>query len=566
MTSTSNGDPVTDSEVRQALEEVVDTAMAITGAGFGNVQLLDPATGDLRIVAQRGFPAWWLEYWNAVAKGHGACGTALARRERVVVEDVERSPIFVGTPGLDIQRRAGVRAVQSTPVFSRAGAPLGMFSTHFRAVHQPDGQAQKLLDLLARHVGELVERFRAEDEIRKLNAELRLRVTELEEARSRAEQLAHSKSAFLANMSHEIRTPMNAILGMAHLMRKDGLTPMQSGRVDHIATAAEHLVHLVGDILDMSKIEAGKLRLEQSPFMLDEVLARVVAMVAPRAAEKGLELRSDAPPLPHALVGDAMRLTQALLNYVNNAVKFTDQGSVTLRSRPVQKTPERTLIRFEVEDSGIGIAPDQLRRLFNAFEQADDSTTRKYGGTGLGLAITRRLARLMEGDAGVSSVPDVGSVFWFTAWFANGDALPAAGAGAADGEPPDVVLAREHAGRRVLLVEDDPVNQLITSEMVSGMGLVVDKAGNGLEAVSQAQARPYDLILMDVQMPHLDGMEATRSIRALPGFASVPIIALTAGGIAEVRDKCRAAGLDDLLSKPTPPRTLAAVLLKWLSR
>ncbi|MEW6703604.1 MAG: response regulator [Pseudomonadota bacterium] len=557
---------LTDPGEKLALEEVVDTAIAITGADFGNVQLIDPATGHLRIVAQRGFPQWWLDHWDTVAKGHGACGAALQRAERVIVSDIERSPIFAGTPALEVQRRAGVRAVQSTPIVSRSGTPLGMFSTHFRTVHEPDERARKLLDLLARHVAELVERFRAERQVRQLNADLQRRVAEVEEARAEAERFARVKSSFLANMSHEIRTPMNAILGTAHLMRKDGLTPKQAAQIDRITQAGDHLLHIISDVLDISKIDAGKMTLEDAPFELDAVLAKVVAMVSPMAAAKGLALSTDLQRLRYAVVGDATRLTQALLNYANNAVKFTDRGSVILRCRLAEETAQRVLLRFEVEDTGIGIDPTHLERLFSVFEQADHSTTRKFGGTGLGLAITRRLAQLMGGDAGASSTPQVGSEFWFTAWFDKAEGVAPQPDRAMSSESPQIVPARDRRGLRVLLVEDDPVNQLITAEEARSTGVVVDLANDGLEAVQKAQRQPYDLVVMDVHMPRMDGLEATRRIRAIPGFATVPVIALTASGFSEDRDRCRQAGMDDFLSKPVLPDALAATLLKWLPK
>jgi signal transduction histidine kinase/BarA-like signal transduction histidine kinase len=476
----------------------------------------------------------------------------------VIVADIECSPIFAGTPGLEIQRRAGVKAVQATPIVSRSGARLGIFSTHFATVHEPDERARKLLDLLARHAAELVERFRAEAQVRQLNADLRRRVAE-------AERLAQVKNLFLASMSHEIRTPMYAILGTAHLMRRDGLTPRQAAQVERIVAAGDHLLRLLDDVLDISKIDAGKVMLEQAPFRLDEVFGSVVAMVSSRAAEKGLALRTELEPLDGLAVGDATRLTQALLNYANNAVKFTDRGSIILRARVVEKAAQRMLLRFEVEDTGIGIPPEHLARLFSVFEQVDRSTTRRFGGTGLGLAITRRLAQLMGGDAGVASTPHVGSVFWFTAWLgcAPGKAEPPGRAASA--ESPEALLAREHAGRRVLLVEDDPVNRFITQEMVRHTGLLVDTAADGRQAVQMARDSRYDLIVMDVQMPQMDGLEAARRIRATPGLADVPIIALTANSFPEDRAQCREAGMNDFLSKPVLPQALAAMLLHWLA-
>ena len=242
------------------------------------------------------------------------------------------------------------------------------------------------------------------------------RTAQLAEARDLAEAATRAKSAFLANMSHEIRTPMNAILGMAHLLRRDGVTAKQGGQLDRIDMAAEHLLNIINDILDLSKIEAGKLTLEDRDVAIGSLLGNIASIMSARASAKGLHLVMDTEQLRFHLRGDPTRLTQALLNYANNAVKFTEKGTITIRNRLLEETDDRVLLRFEVEDMGIGIAPEQLDRLFSAFEQADSSTTREYGGTGLGLAITRHLAQLMGGDAGVASEAGKGSTFWFTAW------------------------------------------------------------------------------------------------------------------------------------------------------
>ncbi|HEX8989296.1 MAG TPA: response regulator [Rhodocyclaceae bacterium] len=539
---------VSATNIEPLLGEIVETAIAIAGADCGNLQLLDPATGDLRIAAQRGFPQWWLDYWDNVTKGHGSCGTALERGARIVVEDVEHSPIFAGTPALDVQLRAGVRAVQSTPLLSHSGTPLGMFSTHYKRPHYLDRHAGDLLDVLARLTADAIERHAT--------------MQRLQEAKTAAESANAAKSAFLANMSHEIRTPMNAILGMAYLIRKQGVTPKQEYHLRRLDESANHLLQIIDDILDISKIEAGKLVLESIDFSLDAMIGKVASIVGAKAAEKGLVLTIDSPPLPCHVVGDITRLTQALLNYANNAVKFTHQGGIVLRSRVQEETSERLLLRFEVEDSGIGIPAEQFAGLFSSFVQADASTTREYGGSGLGLAITKRLAQLMGGDAGASSTPDLGSVFWFTAWLGKAAAagMPTGMAAARDG----VSMARCR-GRKVLLAEDDVDNRSLTMELLSDLGLLVETASTGAEAVEKAGANAYDLILMDVQMPVMDGLEATRRIRRIEGREKLPIIALTANVFSEDRVRCLAAGMDDFLSKPVLPHDLGASIIKWLA-
>jgi PAS domain S-box-containing protein len=384
-------------------------------------------------------------------------------------------------------------------------------------------------------------------------------------AKEASEAASVSKSAFLANMSHEIRTPLNAIAGMAHLIRRGGLAPEQAERLGKLEAASEHLLGIINAVLELSKIEAGKFALEEVPVRVGGLLGNVASMLHDRAQAKHLKLVTEAQQLPPHLLGDPTRLQQALLNYATNAVKFTERGVVRLRVATVEEDADSALLRFEVEDEGIGVAPDVLPRLFTAFEQADNSTTRKYGGTGLGLAITKKLAELMGGSAGAHSTPGVGSTFWFTARLAKERVATMAGDDDCDDDAYEMLRSR-FAATPILLTEDEPINREITQELLEEVGLAVSFAEDGEQAVEMVSRHRYAAILMDMQMPNMDGLEATRRIRQLPDGRNVPIIAMTANAFSEDKNRCLEAGMDDFLSKPAKPEILYAVMLKWLSQ
>ncbi len=376
-----------------------------------------------------------------------------------------------------------------------------------------------------------------------------------------ADQANEAKSSFLANMSHEIRTPMSSIIGMAHLALKTELSPKQHDYLAKIQYSSEHLLGIINDILDYSKIEAHKLVIEALDFDLPTMLKDLSSQLFDSAMTQGLEIVFDIDPrLSESLRGDPLRLRQILLNYIDNAIKFTPQGKIIVRANLLEETASDCLVRFEVQDTGIGMSEAEMAQLFQPFQQVDTSITRNYGGTGLGLAICKQLAELMGGEVGVESRLAQGSTFWFTARLSRGvgktvpvqEVLP----------PVDLSLIQ---GAAVLLVEDNLFNQQVAREMLEQAGAVVTLANNGQEALACLLKDRFDCVLMDVQMPVMDGLEATRQIRANPAWSSTRVIGLTANAGKEDQAHCLEAGMNDFVSKPIEPDQLLAVLATWLT-
>jgi signal transduction histidine kinase/CheY-like chemotaxis protein len=414
--------------------------------------------------------------------------------------------------------------------------------------------------------------------IKRANRQLALALSATESARDAAEQASHAKSEFVSRMSHELRTPLNAILGFAELLEAEQLTASQQNYVGLINSSGKHLMDLINAVLDHAKIESGSLTLEHIAYDFADTIDYVNTIVAPRASDKGLSyVTSVSPALPRRVMGDPTRLRQVLINLLINAIKFTAHGSVEMRV-----AAEDGKLHFSVRDSGIGMDADALDRLFKPFSQADDSVTRKFGGTGLGLVISRELIEAMGGTIQVESAPGAGTCFWFWLPFTEAPAQapsPAPDAATAHTAPPaaptqggvPVAPAANTEpdlpallGGKLLLVDDNVVNQKLASAMLTRLGLTFDVASNGQEAVDMAGAHTYTLVLMDMEMPVLDGVSATLAIRtreqAHAGARHLPIIAMTANALQEDRDRCMAAGMDGYIAKPVNLRALQTEL------
>ncbi|MFN8588714.1 MAG: ATP-binding protein [Candidatus Eisenbacteria bacterium] len=444
------------------------------------------------------------------------------------LEEAERELVRLRKVNAALTRRVERELDQQGGAFALFQTAINLESK----VHERTSQLEQALSDLQRNAGDLVT------------------------ARDQAQAANKAKSEFLATMSHEIRTPLNGVIGVADLLAHTEMAEEQHRLVEIIRSSGEALLSVINDVLDFSKIEAGRMSLEEAPYEPERLVQSVADLFGPRMRAKGLTLVTSVDPLlPKFVLGDPGRLRQVLMNLMGNSVKFTEQGGVRLRVFRPNNADDR--YRFEVRDSGIGISPDAQQSLFKAFTQADSSTTRRFGGTGLGLAITRQLVELMGGHIELRSAPGIGSTFFFDLPLRESELMPE--------ESLEELAESFRCRARVLVVEDNKVNQLVARKHLERFGAVVELAANGLEAITAVESGKYDVVFMDCQMPEMDGFEATRELRRRDGPGrTVPILALTANAFSGDELRCREVGMNDFLTKPLRPVTLVRALMRWL--
>ena len=497
--------------------------------------------------------------WDANSPwGRGPTGEAVRSGQPQINQNYLGNPRMV--PWRKMALKHGYQSSIALPMKLADSGTFGAMMVYAREADAFAPEEVKLLLELAHNMAFGVERLR--ERARRLAAE----------------STSQAKSAFLANMSHEIRTPMNAVMGMTLLALRADPPPKVRDYLQKIQSSSRHLLGVINDILDISKLEAGKVALEQVEFDLEQMLDDVVSVISEKAASKGLKLMIElADDLPRQLVGDPLRLEQVLINLAGNAVKFTAWGEIAISVSLQERRPGQAMLHFAVRDTGIGLSQQQRELLFQSFQQADNSITRKYGGSGLGLSISKRLVELMGGRIGLDSRPGIGSTFWFTACLGLGRASPRKPEAKIELSGPGTPLAQYHQaagqalspavelqGALVLLVEDNELNQEVATEFLEAIGLQVELARDGAVALDKVQHQHYDIVLMDMQMPVMDGLSAARAIRKLPGLQQLPILAMTANAMAVDRERCLEAGMNDHIAKPIDPEQLLTKLRHWI--
>lgn len=524
-----------------------------------SILLLDETGSRVQLGAAPSLPDFYNEAIHNAPIGPkaGSCGTAAYRRARVIVEDIAHDPLWEDYR--ELAASAGLGSCWSEPIKSASGKVLGTFAIYHQGPHSPSKDDIETITTVASLAAVAIERNNDRQHLLELNAglekEVERRTLELIQAKDDAEAASQAKSEFVSNMSHEIRTPMHSIIGLTHLVLGTSLNQEQLNYMQKIDQAAQHLLGIIDHILDFSRIEAGKIELDNVNFSLTMVLDSVTSQLTDAAALKGLTLTTMLDQrIPETLRGDPLRLEQVLINLVGNAIKFSSHGTIRVSAKLLSSASDGCMLHFDVSDQGIGMTQAQIERLFNPFQQADTSTTRQYGGTGLGLAISKKLIELCGGEISVRSRPGKGSSFRLV--------MPLA---YASGQVTDIPVETPNTdvlkGMQVLLVEDNPVNQLVTRKILEIAGIQVAVAGDGKVALEHLKAKPADCVLMDLQMPVLDGFETTRQIRQDPKLASLVVVAMTANAASEDRRRCLEAGMDDFITKPIRPRALYDTLI-----
>ncbi len=549
----------TEAPLPEVLESIVlGSQMQLPGT-VCSILLLDEARQHLLTGAAPGLPATYNAVVHGMAIGPqaGSCGTAAYLNQRVIAEDILCDPRW--TAFREAAQGTGMRSCWSEPIHDADGNVLGTFAIYSPRVSTPRERDIEVITTSAHIASIAIGRDRSRRALQALHASLESQVAnrtaELEKAMALARDASRAKSEFVSNMSHEIRTPMHSIIGLTHLVRQLPLDERQADYMDKLDVSARHLLRLVDDILDFSKIEAGKLEIERTIFNLKGMFRALAAQFEDNAARKGIRLNFQVDlRLPDTLLGDPARINQVLLNFVSNAIKFSDAGDIHVSAGLAGEAPDGILLRVAVTDAGVGLDDAQRERIFTAFEQGDGSITRRYGGTGLGLAISKQLIGMMGGEVGVDSRRGEGSTFWFTLPLG----VPAESAPATTLP----VMPHDIRGLRILLVEDNDLNQMVGRELLGLGGAIVTVAGNGAAALEILAQQPFDIVLMDMQMPVMDGLEAARRMQADPALRGIPVVAMTANAESEERERCLAAGMVDFVSKPFAVDELYATIAR----